>query len=249
MDVINTNLVSLDPAVVIDPLATEFVIGSTADGNAVPHATFSMTQSAMNSVYEIASKLEDADRSIKALGDKPDPATDARMRKNAQAAMGQAKKTIADTYISLSDHAARIAGEADELVGTQHYRAGVTENARGAEVRQWLRELSPTLRTDALNEALTAKDREIIASVLAASPVLSGMKREHHSSLANDAHAQFAPDQHRLMRGIAKLTKALQTADGVLMKRYAGITGVGSSRQAEAERAINALGSLEGSAA
>lgn len=242
----HTELVSLDPTISIDPLAQQFTIGANTDGQPIPHAAFTAARSAMGSVFDIAGKLATADQAIRDLGAQPDPATDARLRRGARQQMAEAKKALDGAFAALGDQAVTLAAQAEELTGAPLYRTGVTENARGAEVRQWLRGMAPAQRTDALNEALAAKDREIVASVLAASPILSGLNRDHFANFTTDARRTFAPDQNRLLGGIERLTQALRTAEDTLTKRFAKITGEGSSRHAAAERALSAL---EGSAA
>lgn len=238
----------MDPAMTIEPMADTFIVGLNADGQPVHAGAFTAAKSAAAKVFDIAGKLSDAERAIASLGNQPDPQTDTRLRRNARAAMAQARKALDDAFASLGEHSQTLANEAEQLVGTHQARASVTDNARGAEVRGWLRGMTPSQRTDAINEALTAGDQEIISSVLAASPVLSGMERDHHTSLAADARARFAPDQHRILGGIEHLVRALRDADTTLNKRFGGLTGEGDSRHAAVERAIGALEPVEGGA-
>lgn len=249
MDPVDTSLsISLDPSNYDHPaVANVFDTDTTnPDGSVARHAAWTTARAAAQTVFSIAGKLSAADRAIAELGRQPDPATDVRLRRSARQQMTEANKALTAAYTALTEQRAALSTEAAGLIGTERARLGVTENARGAEVRQWLRGLSVTQRTDALNEALQARDSEVVSSILAATPVLSGLKRDAHANLAEDARRVFAPRHDALIGGIDRLVSMLQTGEKALTTRFAPITGEGNSRVAAAERALSAL---EGGAA
>lgn len=240
---------SIDPSLFDVPqVADTFTIGTNADGEAVKHQAWVTARSAAESVFGIAGKLSAAEQAIRNLGSQPDAATDVRLRRGARQQMQAARAALDAAYTALGEHATALESEAEGLIGTEAARVGVTENARAAEARAILRGMTkPSDRSDLLQRALQAGDREFIAGVLASgSPILSGLTPDAHANLRAEARARFAPDQDRLLSGIDRLASMLRQADDSLTRRFASITGEGNGRVAAAERALSAL---EGSAA
>ncbi|MFG0291721.1 MAG: hypothetical protein ACF8MJ_01055 [Phycisphaerales bacterium JB050] len=238
---LRADLVSTDPEMTIVPLADGFRIGTTDTGEEIHHAAYTAALAASQSVYETAGKLAEADEAIRSLGKQPDAATGARLRKNARAAMDRAQKTYADTLAKLAEHSDSLSAEAEGLIGTETARLDINSNARGAEVRSLLRTMPKHDREALIESAIADGDQEVVAGVLAASPLLSGIDRKRHAMLREQARVRFAPEQDRLIKGIDRLANAMRTANGALEKRFGSITGAGDSRQARAERSLAAL--------
>lgn len=225
----------LDAAEIVSPLT----IGASADGSPVFHPAHGATKTAFSAMHAANVALAEAEAAIKATND---PTSAKRLRAGAEKRLAEVRKA-ADTAIeALTKHREQVAGEVEQLIGTEESRSTVTTNARGAEVRQWLRGMAkPSDRTTALQECISAGDRSVIAAVLAASPVLSGIDRRAFENLRAEASRAFAPKHDAILAGIDRLRGLVEQADAITSRRFGALIGRGDTRDAKAEAALRAL--------
>lgn len=235
------------------------------DGSPQRHPAWTSTRTTLVRVVESAGRLATAEKAVRAaaveqasreaaarrtwdgVGVVPDPHAERRLRASARTEIARAKAEIEKTRTSLGEHARVLQAEIVQAIGLEVTRQGVVENHRGAEARAMLRSIGKSPDKSAiLNEALRAGDREFIAGILGGSPILSGLDREAFAALREQAAAEFASDQSRLLAGVEHCVSVLNEADRALDSRFGALTGEGPSGQAAQERAIAAL---EGGAA
>lgn len=234
---------TLSPSVspdAVDPLAPEFVIGHDANGP-VLSPIFTTGRGLLARMYEDSVKLAEAEAGIRQAG-LTDPLTADRLRNGARRIMGNVAKSVESGLATLTAAEAQCAADIQAAIGTEESRSQVCANARAAEIRAWVRSLpTPSARTDALLAACREGEKEIVAACLAAPAALSGLDARSRDNLAATAAESFAPAATKMKASIAKLRGLIQTAADATDRRWAGMTGVGESAAAEAQRRLLAV--------
>lgn len=237
------------------------------DGSPQRHPAWTATRATAQRITESAGRLVAAEQAVhaaameqarreagargtwKGVAPLPDPQAERRLRASARQEITNTKAAIEKTRASLGEHARVLHAEIVQSVGTNMARQDLAFNARAAEARAMLKSVgNPADKSAILNEAIRAGDREFIAGILAGSPILSGLDREAFAALREQAAAEFAPDQSRLLAGVEHLVSFLNDADRALDSRFGALTGEGPSGQAAQERALAALESNGGEA-
>lgn len=236
---------SLDPSIIdAEEISAPLVIGASADGSPVFHPAHGTAKTAFTAMHAASVALVDAEKAIAAASD---PTANKRLRAGAEKRLAEVRKAADTALEALAKHREQVSGEVEQLIGTETARVSVTDNARGAEVRSWLRGMAkPGDRTTALMECIAAGDRTVIAAVLAASPVLSGLDRRAFENLRAEASRKFAPKHDTILAGVDRLRGLVEHADRITGQRFGALIGRGNSGDAKAEAALRAL---EGGAA
>lgn len=232
---------TLSPSVsadMADAISSEFVMGTNADGP-VYSPLFTTGRGVLAKMREDSLKLAEAEASIKRAG-LTDPATVDRLRTGARRIMANVAKSVETGLATLAAAEDQCAAEIQTAIGTEQSRNGVCENARGAEIRAWLRSMPASARTDTLLAACREGEREIVAAALAL-PRLAGLDARSRDNLAAEAADRFAPAATKTKASLAKLRGLIVTAAGSTERRFGGLTGVGESAAAEAQRRLLAV--------
>jgi hypothetical protein len=229
---------AVDPAC-CDAIADEFITGMNEAGP-VRHAAFTATRAAMDTLFTTSHALADAERNIRTAG-LNDPQTADRLRRAATAKMAAARKSASDALANLQCHVDQINAGIDDAFGLPTARVDVCEAGRCADVRAYLRTLPKGERADAIRKAMEDRDVAVVAAVLSASPLASGIDRKTAEFVRTDAERAFAPDAVRLRANIGRLVSVLETAMDSTEKRFAPLTGTGESPAARAARSLAAL--------
>ncbi|MCC6678886.1 MAG: hypothetical protein IT436_17305 [Phycisphaerales bacterium] len=218
------------------------VIGENA-GQPVYSAEFTSALAGMGAMEDATGKLLEAESASRNAG--RDQAASDRLRRGAQKSLAGATKALEDSLSALGEHRTKANAEVAQAVGVDAARVSVTDNARGAEVREFIRSLDRMKRMSAIQDAIREGDREFIAGILAM-PRLAGLTADEAAQLRADAESTFAPEAFKRRAEIDVLAKRLRTAGGAFIDRFGALAGVGDTAGARAERALAAL---EGGAA
>lgn len=238
---------SVDPTMA-DAIADQLTIGTNADGSPVYSPAFTAGRATLAKLHESSLALADAEAGIKRAG-MTDPVTADRLRNAARKTMAAIAKSVESGLAALTANHDQCTAEIEAAIGTEQSRTGVCENARGAEIRSWVRSLpTPSARTDALLAAIREGEREIVAAVLAAPAALSGIKPDARENLAAEAAERFAPASTKMRASIDKMRSMLQIAASATGQRFAATTGFGESVAAVAQRSLTALENAGGAA-
>lgn len=227
---------SLEPGV-LAPLASAFQIGQN-DAGPVFDPAFSQVTGAMQTIHDSARLLGEAAESVKAARD---PGAERRLRASASSRFASAQKTIDAATNAIDARRAQLEGEIDGDLNIPNTRAGVVENLRGNDIRARLRSLGDTKAFDTVRAAIAAGDLEAVSTVLAASPLASGIDYEQAKLLRSMAEEKFAPKRVAMRAGLEKLSATIARAGDVLASNYGHLLGEGDTREARKEKALRAL--------
>lgn len=221
----------------MDDRASAFVIGESA-GQPVYDPAFTGARQGMVALVDATGKLMEAEQASKAGG--LDQTAALRLQRGATKTLAGATKALETALTTLGDHRTRLDAEIEQALGVQTVRVSVTDNARGAEVRSYVRSLGDLERIAAIQDALTNGDREFIAGILAM-PRLAGISPKEAAQLAADAAQTFAPAAFARRSEIDVLARRLRTAGDAFADRFGALAGQGDSPAAKVERALAGL--------
>lgn len=226
---------------IVDALAPSLIIGHN-DSGPVYDPAITTARAVFNGLSESATLLGDAQAAIKAAG-LTDPITRDRASKAAGKHMTRAEKLVFDGLAQIDARADQIQDEIDNThLNIAATRMDLTENARAAEIRSYLRSLPRSQRLDAIRKAVTVeRDLAVASATLSASPWAIGLEAKDIQGIRMDAERIFAPEQVRLRDGIGKVRRSLELAGVSITNRYGMMIGVGDSPEARAARSLAAL--------
>jgi hypothetical protein len=229
---------------VVRSLRGQFVIGENA-GAPVLHPAFSAAEQAAGTLHATAQRLAEVERSAKAA--KADPGLHARLSSAAARTLASARKAHESARTTLAEHRLKLADEIDARIGVPNARTSVTDALRASAVYSHLRSLPDSAaRFEAVRVAIGAGDAEVAAAVLAASPLASGLDRNHHATLRTASESKFAPALLNLRSGLDSVGEVLDRSLASVVARFGPLAAEGSGAHARATRAVAAL---EGGAA
>jgi hypothetical protein len=120
-------------------------------------------------------------------------------------------------------------------------------NTVASDVRNHVKTLAEQERVAFMMDAIQHSDVETLAAVLHAQPFLSGLTREQHAQVKEEAAKKFAPQEisHRHAEATAKLIEQVQSAATVLQERFAKVELLKSTPEAIVNQKITALKALK----
>lgn len=223
-------------------MASEFVTGTGPDGSPVQHPAYSTGRGILETLHSGSAKLSEATAAIRAAGLSNDPQTEARLRRSATATMNAMMKRADEGLATLGQHRESVDSEIVATLGIPNARNEVTTAMRAGDVRAYLRSLpTPTERSNAIRQAAQSGDIEVVAAVLSAPAMASGLGDRDHQFVRADAERIFTPGLSSLRASIDKLRTHVERAVTVTEKAFGGLTGTGTSNVARAESALRAL--------